>query len=94
VLAERNGQPVGFALTIRSTAGEYAQLIRVAIHPAAQGQGIGRQLVVDAIAYARENDTPGLSLNTQVSNIVSRRLYESLGFHATGPSVAVMAYHL
>ncbi|MCX6028483.1 MAG: GNAT family N-acetyltransferase [Chloroflexi bacterium] len=90
VVAELEGRPVGFALTTRAILDEYAQLMRVATHPSVQGRGVGRQLVADAIRFAHESGTPGLSLNTQASNAVSRYLYESLGFHLTGAPVAVM----
>ena len=94
VLAEVNGKPVGFALTTTLADGEYAHLIRVATCPSVRGQGIGRQMIVDAIYYAMESGAPGLALNTQVSNTVSRRLYETLGFRPSGPSLAVMVYRL
>jgi ribosomal protein S18 acetylase RimI-like enzyme len=66
--------------------------MRVATHPEARMRGIGRQLVVDAIRFVQESGAPGLTLNTQASNFVSRNLYESLGFHLTGAPVAVMVY--
>jgi ribosomal protein S18 acetylase RimI-like enzyme len=94
VVAEAGGFTVGFAITTTGLSGNYAHLIRVAVHPSFQGQGIGRQLVVDAIRFARELNAPGLALNTQASNRVSRRLYESLGFRQTGHTLAVMVYRL
>ena len=92
VLAEVHGQAVGFALTTWNYDADYAYLIRVATLPAVHGRGIGRQLVADAIAYAEAAGAAGLALNTQASNTVSRRLYESLGFHATAQTLAVMVY--
>lgn len=90
MLAEVDGRPVGFALTTLNAPGEYSQLIRVAVHPAAQRRGIGRQMVTDAVLFAHESDAPGTALNTQASNTTSRHLYETLGFQRTGPSVKVM----
>jgi GNAT superfamily N-acetyltransferase len=94
VLAEIDGRPAAFALTSRAPGNGYDQLIRLATHPAAQGQGIGRQLVTDAIAYSDESGSPGLALNTQFSNAVSRHLYEALGFRVVGAPVHVMIYKL
>lgn len=94
VVAEVDGRPAGFSTTTTGMSGNYAHLIRVATHPAYRGLGIGRQLVVDAIRIAREAGSPGLALNTQVSNRVSRSLYESLGFRQTGHGLAVMVYRL
>ncbi len=92
VLAEGAGRPLGFALTTRNLTDGYAQLIRVATHPASQGRGIGRQLVVDAIRYAAEVGAAGVSLNTQASNAVARHLYEALGFRPTGHALTVMLW--
>jgi ribosomal protein S18 acetylase RimI-like enzyme len=90
VVAERDGRAIGFALTTLNAADGHAQLIRVATHPASQGQGIGRQLVTDAIHFAAGVGAAGVSLNTQQSNTVSRHLYETLGFRPTGGVLSVM----
>jgi GNAT superfamily N-acetyltransferase len=92
VLAELDGRAVGFALTTRSQDADYAYLVRVATLPSVHGRGIGRQLVADAVSFARTTDAAGLALNTQASNTISRRLYESLGFRATGQALAVMVF--
>lgn len=94
VLAQLDDHPVGFALTTNALANSYAHLIRVATHPAAQRRGIGRQLVIDALHHARESGAPGLALNTQASNTVSRGLYASLGFRPAGQALAVLLYPL
>lgn len=94
VVAEVDGEIGGFAITTTGLAGSYAHLIRVATHPRFQGRGIGRQLVIDSVDFARDAGAPGLALNTQASNRISRSLYESLGFRQTGHSLAVMVYRL
>ncbi len=94
VVAEVDGQLAGFAITATGISGNYAHLIRIATGSAYRGQGIGRQLVIDAIRYARDLNAPGLALNTQASNRVSRSLYESLGFRQTGHALSVMVYRL
>ncbi len=94
VLAEVDGRPAAFSITTTGLSGSYAHLIRVATAPSYQGQGIGRQLVTDAIHFARGVKAPGLALNTQASNRISRSLYESLGFRQTGHALAVMVYRL
>jgi ribosomal protein S18 acetylase RimI-like enzyme len=90
VLAEIEEVPAGFALTTSSLDTEFAQLVRIAIAPQFQGRGIGRQMVVEAIHHAREIGAGGLSLNTQASNLISRCLYEGLGFRLTGQTVSVL----
>lgn len=91
-LAEVDGQVVGFALTSHHPENEYAYLIRLATLPTYRDRGIGKQLVTDALDYARAAGAAGLALNTQASNIVSRGLYESMGFRPTGQALSVMVY--
>jgi ribosomal-protein-alanine N-acetyltransferase len=66
-----------------------AHLTRIAVHPAWQGRGIGQQLLADAIEYARSNRARTLSLNTQISNERSQRLYLGFGFQPTRQIVPV-----
>jgi ribosomal protein S18 acetylase RimI-like enzyme len=93
-LAEVDGQVTGFALTSHNPENEYAYLIRLATLPTYRDRGIGKQLVTDALDYARAVGAVGLALNTQASNLVSRGLYESLGFRPTGQALSVMVYPL
>jgi ribosomal protein S18 acetylase RimI-like enzyme len=94
IVAEVQGRVAGFAVTTQGLAGNYAHLIRVATDFAYRGRGVGRQLVVDAIQFARDASAPGLALNTQSSNRISRRLYESLGFRQTGHVLSAMVCRL
>ena len=92
--ARRNeGQAVAFALTTCSAGDGYAQLIRIGTHPQWQNQGIGRQLVVDAINFGHDSGAAGVALNTQLSNDF-RHLYEALGFHMVGPALNLFLYHI
>ncbi|HEX9115800.1 MAG TPA: GNAT family N-acetyltransferase [Anaerolineae bacterium] len=90
MIARRDAQPAGFALTAHAGPDGYAQLIRVAVAPEWQGQGIGRTLVTDSIRYGLQTNALGIALNTQASNGTSRHLYEALGFHAAGIPIDVM----
>jgi ribosomal protein S18 acetylase RimI-like enzyme len=94
VVAEVNGQIAGFSVTTMGLSGNYAHLIRVATDPMFRRRGIGRQLVADSIAFSRDAGAPGLALNTQASNRISRSLYESLGFRQTGHVLSAMVYRL
>jgi ribosomal protein S18 acetylase RimI-like enzyme len=60
--------------------------LTVAVHPAAQGQGIGRQLFVRLLdEVARDHaDITRVELVTQESNVRALKLYESLGFQREG----------
>lgn len=90
MLAYLGDEAVGFALTTHGRGDQFTHLSRVAVHPRAQGRGVGRQLVADALHYTYASGAPGLALNTQASNTVSRRLYEGLGFRLVDPLLAVL----
>ena len=60
--------------------------LTVAVHPAAQGQGLGRQLF-DALLELVRRDHPGITrveLITSESNHRALRLYEGVGFRREG----------
>lgn len=88
-VAYLDGGAVGYAaLTLNGafddpdTASPSAFLARLAVHPRAQGQGVGRQLLADSVAYAVGQGHSPIYLNTQVSNEQSQRLYEGMGFRS------------
>ncbi len=91
--------PVGYtALSVHPGADSpeerLAQLVRVAVHPAVRGRGIGRQLVAEALAYALEQRAHRVRLNTQLSNRASQCLYRSLDFRRRGRPIPVLTASL
>ncbi|HEU4996386.1 MAG TPA: N-acetyltransferase [Gemmatimonadaceae bacterium] len=60
--------------------------LTVAVHPRAQGQGIGRQLFHRLLAEVKQHhpDVTRVELITQEGNERALRLYESLGFRREG----------
>jgi putative acetyltransferase len=60
--------------------------LTVAVHPSAQGQGIGRLLFVSLLdEVIRDHpDITRIELVTQESNVRALKLYESLGFRREG----------
>ncbi len=54
------------------------------VNPEYRGQGIGRMLLEQGIQWARENDYPGVMLETQDDNVPACTLYQSCGFVLSG----------
>lgn len=73
----------GIARTAAEVTLDY---VTVAVHPDAQGQGIGRMLFIWLLDDVRRNhaDILRVELVTQESNVRALRLYESLGFVREG----------
>ena len=73
-----NGSIVGFAITGQS--GDVGYLQRLAVHPDARRCGIARDLVSDALRWARGRGARTALVNTAVDNEPALSLYSSLGF--------------
>ena len=67
------------------------ELAKMAVTPAAQGQGVGRRLGETAIAFAREIGARKIMLLTNSRLAPALRLYEQLGFER-GPLPAHTEY--
>ncbi len=62
------------------TEGLECYLQELYVVPALRGQGIGRALLEQTIAIAREEGADGIDLNTGETDTAARGLYESMGF--------------
>ena len=63
---------------------EAGYLISMWLAPEARGRGVGAELVREVIAWARGRGLRRLVLDVGVHNAAARRLYELMGFVATG----------
>lgn len=91
-VAERDGRILGFQFSTRSRSG--AHLARMTVDPIAQRSGIGGALLARAINSYRAHGLRSVSLNTQIDNLPSQRLYTRFGFHPTGERFPVWAVNL
>lgn len=90
MIAELNGAPVGYAFATSHFQSRLLHLVRIAVDPAARGQGVGVRLMAELIQFARHRGAETLTLNTQAENRVAQRLYEWFGFERTGESQTVL----
>lgn len=81
LLAELDGAPAGFALT-RAIAGE-AELLLIAVHPDARGQGVGSALLRAVIEGCRQRSVERVFLEVRACN-PAISLYERSGFSKVG----------
>ncbi len=70
--------------------GDHGHLTRLATHPRYQGQGIGAQMLRQAMATLVERGVRTITLNTQTDNLPSQHLYRRFGFTETPQVVDVM----
>jgi streptothricin acetyltransferase len=62
----------------------FAYVEDLVVNPGYRGLGIGRRLLERGIQWARENDFPGVMLETQDDNAPACTLYQSCGFVLSG----------
>lgn len=92
VVAEVAGEVVGYAEGVLHLPS--AHLNRIAVHPARQGSGIGVLLLGDALRAFWQCGAGRVTLNTQVDNRYSQRLYDRFGFMPTGDRVTAWTLQL
>ncbi len=93
-IARRAGIAVGtytfFVLPLLAHAGAPEAIVEdVAVHPEAQGQGIGRALMQHAMQLAREAGCYKLTLSSNQRREQAHAFYERLGFSRHGVSFVV-----
>jgi ribosomal protein S18 acetylase RimI-like enzyme len=94
LIAERGGDTLGYAFATSHYQGRLAHLVRIAVLPAAQGQGIAARLLAEVVGFARASGADIITLNTQADNAPARRLYERFGFRRTGEQQTVLVLDL
>ncbi|NML17784.1 GNAT family N-acetyltransferase [Azohydromonas caseinilytica] len=79
-----------FTLPLLAHGGAPAALVEdVAVHPAAQGRGLGRALVAQALRLARAAGCYKLALSSNARRQGAHAFYERLGFQRHGVSFVI-----
>jgi len=79
------GTPAVACMVVKPVDGAL-YLGKLAVEPALQGQGLGRQMVAHAMARAGELGLSGVTLETRVELTENHRFYLGLGFAEVGRS--------
>ncbi len=78
-IAELDGAIVGSVFVVKQSA-SVAKLRLLYVHESARGKGLGKQLVNESIAFAKQKNYQTMVLWTNDVLVAARKLYESLGF--------------
>jgi ribosomal-protein-alanine N-acetyltransferase len=88
IVAEVAGRVVGHAFS--DLYGGQGHLIRLAVHPDYQRQGIGQQLLIETLQFLIASGAYPLTVNTQIDNLPSQALYRRHGYRAANQPVRVL----
>lgn len=75
-------EPAGFSIG-RAVAGE-AEVLTIAVDPAARRQGIATRLLATFLAEARARNAESVFLEVAADNAAARALYAAAGFRTAG----------
>jgi len=80
-IAEEDSRPLGFSHAVLHegtwVAAPVCYLEDLFVDPGARGRGVGRALIADLVAMARQCGWSRLYWHTRASNAAARRLYDS-----------------
>jgi len=77
---EEGDQLQGFIVVCACEVARRAVIMRVAVHPRAQGRGIASQLLAHALQLLREKKIATVELDVEIPKTEAKRLYEKFGF--------------
>jgi ribosomal protein S18 acetylase RimI-like enzyme len=79
---------VGYAICGASERRGFVQ--RLAVLPEAQGQGLGKRLLLDGLHWLRSQDARRIVVNTQAGNEAALALYRKVGFRDDPAGLSVL----
>jgi ribosomal-protein-alanine N-acetyltransferase len=90
-IAEEAGQIVGYITTWQDREAGIGHIPNLAIAAAFRGQGLGRQLIEQALDHFRQCGLSHAKIETLAQNEVGNQLYRSLGFREVARQIHFVA---
>ena len=80
LIAESEGEIIGYASAFLPSAGGVADLMTIAVHPNFRRQGIAHQLIAELENWAAELGADSMMLEVDINNENAIALYTKLGY--------------
>jgi ribosomal-protein-alanine N-acetyltransferase len=88
VVAVKAGRVIGYQFNTVDAGMGF--LVRIAVHPSLNSQGIGTRLMAEAVHFFQNERVWKIALNTEEKNHHAHRLYEWFGFQLIAPQGFVL----
>jgi ribosomal protein S18 acetylase RimI-like enzyme len=79
-VAEDDGKVIGYITTRVDRETDIGWIPNLAVDPASQGKGVGKQLMDAALQYLRDEGMQGVRIETLAHNPVGTKFYPQVGF--------------
>ncbi len=89
LVAELQGKAVGF-ITLKMRSQQEGEAPLYGVDPSMQGQGIGRDLMIEAMHWFASRGVKTMIMSTQITNLSSQKVWLRLGFE---PIPAEYTFH-
>lgn len=89
LIAESDGEIVGFA-TLKLNSDEESEGVLFGVSPKAQGRGLYRLMMMNAMHWSKQQGRSRMIVSTQVTNIAVQKVWSRLGFE---PSHSYYTFH-
>lgn len=80
IVAKENNKILGFVIGTINTNKKQGWILSIAVHPAARGKQIGKQLTSKIITLLKEKSCSEICLTVHPENTVAIKIYKALGF--------------
>lgn len=82
-VARLDTEIIGALLLLKTRPGTM-EIMNISVYEEYQNKGIGKQLIYEAIAYAKENKMRALEIGTGNPGLIQMMLYQKCGFRIVG----------
>lgn len=86
-VVEEDGQVLGYITTRLDRDSRIGWIPNLAVDPATQGRGLGRQLMEHALEYLRAEGMEAAKIETLEQNPVGSQFYPDMGFEEVGRQI-------
>ena len=92
-IASLPNQAIAGAFVLLETRPETIEIVNIAVREEEQGKGIGKRMLLQAIAIAKQQGAKTIEIGTGNSSVAQLELYQKCGFRIVGVELDFFTRH-